>query len=144
MASNAQVVARVLQGARLEKPDNLGGQSQEGLWDLVEICWWEEAHDRPDAAFLLQTLDPWDDDLLMASITDVSILFQVFRMWNANLVLVCVIKQPRSPDGLMLDFVPIAAPSSRRRTHKRPSRPAVSYEEAPLPAGVSYPDPPLK
>lgn len=80
MASNAQVVARVLQGARLEKPDD-PGQSQEGLWDIVEICWWEEAHDRPDAAFLVQTLDPFDDDLLMTSITDVIVsINKVVRM----------------------------------------------------------------
>ncbi|THH32824.1 hypothetical protein EUX98_g1317 [Antrodiella citrinella] len=65
IASDTQVVARVLQGARPEKPEN-SGRFQQGFWNLVKMCWNEDPADRPDAAFLMKWLDPKDDGLLMA------------------------------------------------------------------------------
>ncbi|TCD66289.1 hypothetical protein EIP91_001580 [Steccherinum ochraceum] len=71
ISSDAQVVARVLQGARPEKPE-VCGRFQQGFWNLVKICWNEDPTDRPDAPFLVKSMEPRDDGLLM---TDYDVIF---------------------------------------------------------------------
>ncbi|KAH8080722.1 kinase-like domain-containing protein [Cristinia sonorae] len=63
--SDAQVVARVLQGARPEKPAQVG-RYQTGFWNLVKTCWNEDPYDRPDASFLEKTLESQNDGILVA------------------------------------------------------------------------------
>ncbi|KAI0783265.1 kinase-like domain-containing protein [Abortiporus biennis] len=56
---DSQVIARVLQGDRPEKP-TIGFTIDPDLWDIITHCWTESPEERPDVAFLAKAIQEED------------------------------------------------------------------------------------